>query len=289
MAQLATFWSGPLSPLERACLTSFVQRGHDVAVYSYEAHEPLAGVRFPPAGDILDKAFMARFPTAGRPNVAHFADYFRLLMMRATGETWIDCDVFCLEDDSVDWQRDILVRESSGLVINCVLRIADPALLEDAIRRTEALLDRDLPWAATQNVLPQAIAATAPAMSLAPASLFSPLDANDWAWFLLPEKRDACEALCAQAHTVHIYNNILQKIGYLKSALPPRGSYLRALIEDRGLAAPFAGEYPPETVRALANNWVLRFNGADIGFRSLVKQVVPSIRRTAARYRARRS
>lgn len=285
MAKLATFWSGRLSPLEQACLTSFVQRGHDVAVYSYDEHEPIPGVTFPAADTVLDRRFIGRFLTNRRPNIAHFADYFRLLMMRSTGETWIDCDVFCLDDHEVDWQRDILVQEASGMIINCVLKIANPTLLDDAIRRTEALFDRDLPWAATQNILPQAIKTVAPTILLAPASRFSPVEADHWAWFLLPEHYQACEALCEQANTVHVYNNILQKIGYLKSALPPEGSYLRALIDACGLAHLFRGEYPAETVRTLQNNWLLRFSGAEIGFRSLMKQFVPSMRRTAARYR----
>jgi hypothetical protein len=291
MARLATFWSGPLTALERTCLTSFVRCGHEVAVYSYDGHPPLDRVAFRDAATLLPSAFLGRFRTDGRPNIAHFADYFRLVMMRRTGETWVDCDMFCRPagagDQAEVWDRDILVQEASGRIINCVLNITDDTLLGEATARVEALLDRDLPWAATQNILPSAIRAIGYGAPLTPARFFSPVEAGDWATFLLPEERERCAQVCEQACAVHVYNNILQKIGYLKEALPPEGSYLHALIVESGMAEAFTGIYPAETVRTLARNWRLRFNGEDVGFRSLARQLLPSLRRTVRRQRYR--
>ena len=111
--------------------------------------------------------------------------------------------------------------------------------------------------------------------------------ADDWYKLLLPEHEAECESSCLQARTVHLYNNILQKVGYLKSALPPAGSYLRRQLDDRGLGRFFQGEYTAETVRNLAENWRLRFSGDALGFGAVARQVVPSLRRTLARRRHR--
>jgi hypothetical protein len=83
-----------------------------------------------------------------------------------------------------------------------VLPISDRALLDEAIRLTETFLYKDVVWAATQNVIPRAMARTSYAGGIADASLFSPIDVDDWYRLLLPEHRDACIHLCANARTV---------------------------------------------------------------------------------------
>jgi hypothetical protein len=285
--QLATFWSGPLSPLEIACMLSFVDHGHTMTLYSFARHELPDTIEQKPADEIVDASFLRRFRTDGRPNIAHFADLFRLLLFKKTDCVWVDCDILCLASTSTIWSGDVIVQEAGGSIINCVLRISDRALLDEAIRLTETFLDKDVVWAATQNVLPRAMAQTSYAGGIVDASLFSPIDVDDWYRLLLPEHRDACIRLCANAHTVHLYNNVLQKVGYLKSALPPPGSYLRILLEERGVASLFAGAYDEETIRALAANWQFRFSGNAIGFGALTRQIVPSLRRTFSRRRFR--
>jgi hypothetical protein len=283
--QLATFWSGPLSPLEIACMLSFVDNGHKMTLYSFGRYELPDTIQQKPADEIADASLLQRFRTNGRPNIAHFADLFRLLLFKKTDHVWVDCDLICM--DNTAWAADLIVKEAGDSIINCVLRISDRALLDEAIRLTEALLDKDVVWAATQNVIPRAIERTSYAGGFADANLFSPIDVDDWHRLLLPEYRDVCARLCARAHTVHLFNNVLQKVGYLKSALPPPGSYLRILLEDHGVVPLFTGAYDEETVRALATNWQLRFSGNAIGFGALTRQIVPSLRRTLSRRRFR--
>jgi hypothetical protein len=281
MMQLATFWSGPLSPLEIACMLSFVDNGHKMTLYSFGRYELPDTIKQKPADEIADVSLLQRFRTNGQPNIAHFADLFRLLLFKKTDSVWVDCDMLSMDDS--EWSGDVIVKEAGDSIINCVLRISDRVLLDEAIRLTESLLDKDVVWAATQNVIPRAMARTSYAGVTADASLFSPIDVDDWSTLLLPEYRDVCARLCASAHTVHLYNNVLQKVGYLKSALPPPGSYLRNLIEERDVASLFAGAYDEETLRALVENWQLRFSGNAIGFGALTRQIVPSLRRTFSR------
>jgi hypothetical protein len=54
MATLQTFHTGrPLNLWERCCLTSFIDRGHTVVLYSYEPLALPPGVRSAPAEDVI--------------------------------------------------------------------------------------------------------------------------------------------------------------------------------------------------------------------------------------------
>ncbi|MFO1150483.1 MAG: hypothetical protein U1E62_19050 [Alsobacter sp.] len=258
-----------------------------MVVYSYESFALPAGIELRPAGDILDASLQGRFRTDGRPNVAHFADLFRLAMLKATGRIWIDADVLCLERGAGDWPEEVIVRLRDGRVINCVLSITDKTVLDQALAATERLMDRDLSWAATQNVLPGVLRHTGYGGTLAPVSDYCPIDVDDWAKPLLPEDAPECARLCREARTLHLYNNVLQKVGYLKSALPPPGSYLRHLLDEMRLSPLFSGEYSAETVRNLSMNWRLRFSGEALGVGAVARQFVPSVRRTISRWRHR--
>jgi hypothetical protein len=284
---LATFWSGPLSPLELSCMLSFVNHGHTMTLYSFSHYDLPDTIRQKPANEITDMSFIDRFRTNRQPNIAHFADFFRLQLFRKTDHIWIDCDVLSLESTGAQWADNVIVQETRGSIINCVLRICDRRLLDEAIRMTEALVDQDLVWAATQNVIPRAMLRTSYGGGVVDASLFCPIHVDEWYKFLLPEHCEECVHLCGNARRIHLYNNVLQKVGYLKSALPPAGSYLRRLLENQRVVSFFAGAYDAETVRALAANWQLRFSGNAIGFGALTRQIVPSLRRTLSRRRFR--
>ena len=282
MARLATFWSGPISPLEIACLLSFAESGHDVTIFSFDQLELPPQIIVRKADEIVNSTYVHRFRTDGRPNIAHFADYFRLLLSRSDDQIWIDSDVFCLDFKHSATDGDIIIDEGQRKVINCVLYIRDPDLLEEAIRLTEAMLDRDLPWAATQNIITRAMKTSNYKGHMSASATYCPVHFGDWYKLLLPEHFEECSSLCLDSQSVHIFNNILQKVGFLKSALPPSGSYMSYLLENRGYTSLFDGIYPADTVRSLVDGWNLRFSGEAIGLGSLVRQAFPSLRRTIA-------
>lgn len=283
MMEVATFWEGPVSALEKACLLSFVNQGYDVTFYSFSEPTLDTGIKWRSAADILERDYLPRFITNGKPNIAHFADLFRLVLFQKTNAAWIDCDVISLGKHSSPWPAQVLVKEGNEHIINCVLRINDAKTLDEAVRLTKEFMDRDVPWAATQYVIPKALAFSGQRPALSPASEFSPLGADEWAKFLLPEHYDECTERAANARTLHLFNNILQKVGYHKDVAPPEGSYLHAILQDQGLLGLFTGIYPADTVRNLAEGWALRFSARQAGFGALVRELVPSFRRTLAR------
>jgi hypothetical protein len=177
----------------------------------------------------------------------------------------------------------VLVSEGNDHVINCVLRINNAKALGEAVRLTKEFLDRDVPWAATQYVIPKALNFSGQQPGLSLASEFSPLDADEWFKFLLPEFRDECMERAADARTIHLFNNILQKVGYHKDVAPPVGSYLHTVLQADDLLGHFTGVYSADTVRNLAEGWALRFSARQAGFGAIVRELLPSFRRTMAR------
>jgi hypothetical protein len=281
--ELATFWEGPVSALEKACLLSFTNRGHSVTFYSFTQQHLDPAIKWRPAGDILDASYLPRFLTDGKPNIASFSDLFRVVLFQKTDAIWIDCDVLATGQNTTPWPEEVLVKEGDKHIISCVLRINDQKKLVDIVRATDAFLDRDVPWAAMQYVVPKVLFTPGSNHVISPESEFCPFGADEWFKLLLPEYKDECVARAASARTLHLYNNILQKVGYHKDVAPPKDSYLHAVLAEEQLLNLFTGIYSAETVRNLSEGWSLRFSARQAGFGALARQLVPSMRRTLAR------
>jgi hypothetical protein len=285
MSKFATFWMGKLSPYEHASLLSFVDFGHEVTLFSYET---IPGV--PPqiiqrnANDIVDRSYVDRFITDGKRNIAAFSDYFRYQMFKKENICWIDADVFMLKSFEVPKSENFLVEEGRNKVCNALLNInPNSKELDEIIRKCEAMLDRDLPWGALQSANGKAFASGTPGFKMKSHLEYMPVECDDFYKYLLPEHCEEVETLTKEAKSIHLYNNILDKIGYHKWALPPNGSYLNKILRESSVADKFFDTYPVETVRVLTDGWKLRFSGEAIGFGTVIKQFIPSAIRTARR------
>lgn len=92
---ICSFWHGSLSWLERLCIASFLAQGHAFHLYAYERPEGLPeGCVWRDAAEIAPRDGM--FFYKGDRSPAVFADYFRLLLMKAGAGIWADCDMLCL-------------------------------------------------------------------------------------------------------------------------------------------------------------------------------------------------
>ena len=121
------------------------------------------------------------------------------------------------------------------------------------------------------------------------ADAYMPFHHSEFYKYLLPEYYEECERACRKAYTIHLYNNIWDKIGYYKDLLPPEGSYLHSLLRDSPAAGQFKGIYPASVVRALAEGWHLRFSGEALSVGPLLRQLLPSALRTVKRIAAQYS
>ncbi len=284
----ATFWAGNALPTyEAACLRSFAARGYKIALYSFDK---LAGV--PEEVELLDASAIAppeslrRFLYNGKPNLSHFSDYFRYRMFRETDFIWTDTDMLLLAPITVPLGRVILAQERADSINNGFMRLdsAGPELGR-VILEAEALMDKDMPWGATGPRLLSRFFRDSPAMRdvFAP-QFFFPITHDDFWKPFLPEFRAECEAMCANAFTVHLWNNIVDRMGVWKSMAPPVGSFLYKQFEQDGSLSLFRDVYPEGVMRQMVENWRMRKDGGDLGIAKLSRQIVPSILRTARHY-----
>ncbi len=280
----ATFWAGKqLSAFEVACLRSFVIRGHSIALYSFEGVENAPeGVALLDASAIAPRDTLDRFLYAGETNYAHFADYFRYLLFRETDLIWVDTDILLIRPVHAPLKRMVLGLERPGSLNNAVMRLdnAGPEL-DRVIGEAAAAMGRDLHWGEIGPRLVSKVYGQAFLLGDAFApKFFYPIAHDDFWKVLLPEHLDECERLCADAFTVHLWNNILERLGVWKMLAPPEGSFLHRRFDADGSLPFFSDIYPERVMRSMIENWRLRKDGGDLGIAKLSRQVVPSVFRT---------
>lgn len=132
MPPLATLWIGDrLSWLEQLCLTSFVDAGHVVRLYSYGPIEGVPeGVLQCTANDVLPATDFLRHERTGSPAI--HADLFRLHLMKKTPCLWIDADMLCWRP-FINLGAYVFGWEKPGIVCNAVLRLPENSPTLDAL------------------------------------------------------------------------------------------------------------------------------------------------------------
>lgn len=286
--RFATFWRGELSPLEIACIRSFSRAGYPVTLYSYEPINGLPpGVSSRNAELIVPEDCLPRFIFAGKPNLSHFTDYFRYRLFQATDEIWVDTDVLLVRDFTEPLPSTILAREDQPVICGAFMRIAgDDPNLQSLVSATEALMDRDLLWGQTGPLLLTKELGRDTLMRRAlPASRFYAIGFGDFWKVFLPEHRAECIERTRESWAVHLWNNIVDNLGYWKKLAPPEGSFLHQKLKENDALDLFTDIYPEKVMRKMVENFLLRKSGEDLGIKQLLTQVAPSVRRTIRHYR----
>lgn len=283
--RFAAFWAGErLSPFELACLESFSLRNYDTVLYSYNniGHLP-AGVVLRDAREILSADFLDKFRYDGRPNMSHFSDLFRYELFSKTSQIWIDTDVLLFRNIDIELGASVLTREHQGTICGAIMRIDsnDPRLAL-CVEKTKALSEVDLTWGQTGPTLLSNVFSRSELESRSHRpELFYPISHDAFWKTFLPEYADECEQACAEAFTIHLWNNIVDRMGVWKDMAPPVGSFLYRRFKADGTLSYFKDTYPVGVIRQMAENWILRQSGGAVGILGLSRQILPSIMRTA--------
>ncbi|ACB23176.1 hypothetical protein Mrad2831_1169 [Methylobacterium radiotolerans JCM 2831] len=287
MITFATFWHGsPLSAFEQACLCSVVRRGYSVTVYSYHNLGTLPGeLKAGDASEIAPQDMVQRFIYDGRPNLSHFSDFFRYNLFDRTSHIWIDADMLMLRPLDFEVATEIIAMESPTSICGAIMRLNPGEKLDLILNKIDKAKDRDLIWGETGPRLLTEIFGEQSIRKVAhPPNDFFPISHNDFWRVFLPSERDWCESRCKESFSVHLWNNIVDRLGIWKRIAPPAGSWLAARYEADGTAGMFDASYPPEVMRRMIDNWILRKSGDDLGIKSVARQFVPSLRRSARSY-----
>jgi hypothetical protein len=141
--------------LERLCVRSMREAGHDITVYSTDPEallrEGLGATQIHPAGDVIADDHSAHRYRQARA-FHHFADVFRLELVRQDKGVWVDLD--CLMLKAITPKDDYLFgRFNAEWLNNAVLMMPkDSAMLADYYAGITAVPFR-MPWSTPQRRL----------------------------------------------------------------------------------------------------------------------------------------
>jgi hypothetical protein len=282
----ATFWAGEGFPAyEAACLSSFVRHGYEMAVYSFDEISNLPpGVELRPAGEIVEERFVHAFLIKGKPSLSHFSDLFRYRLFQKTQATWVDSDMYLLRPFDIELPTTLLAREDAQALCGAIMRLdqANPALGQ-LVDKTEAVAGRNLVWGQTgPRLLTSVFGADVMARSYGPEQFF-PIHYDEFWKVFLPEYQAECAALCEKAYTLHLWNNIVTKVGVWKDVLPPKGSYLERLFVEDGMEHLFQGTFPASAMHHVIDNYRMRLSGNFNDVTKLAQLALPGIKRRTVR------
>lgn len=100
-----SLWVGELSRLERLCVQSFIDHGHEFHLYVYDNVKDIpANVVVKDANKILLKERI--YINKDQQSIAQFSDWFRYELLAKRGGFWVDMDLLCLRP--LDFESDIV-------------------------------------------------------------------------------------------------------------------------------------------------------------------------------------
>ena len=247
-----TFWHGPeLSPLQWACLRSFIVRGHRLRLFSYQPVRVPDGVEREDASRVLPPAELFEF----HGSASSFSNLFRYELLLEEGGWWVDADVYCLREDLPEC-RYAWAREDDDFINGAILKFpaGDPSLA--AIHSAARRIGRDV---AIQG-------------QLGPRLLTEHLSGRDWSghfgstrafypihWLeahrLWTRDDEAyVRTKCEESSFVHLWGMMFRYFGIDPGLAAPEGSFLHHIQERAGFPRPLRlldTETEGQTVRAI--------------------------------------
>lgn len=224
---LFTFWhSEPLSPYQLLCLRSFVDSGHHVTVFAYDANLALpTWLARREASEILPPARVLR------NQVAHI-NLFRYALLHQLGGWWVDPDLISLKPDLPQEQLFFAASGERDLVSLGMIKFpSGHPILNIAIERAAAA---DVgSWAQSGSPLFTSlldrhglIQHTRPAEEACPVS-----------WFELeiifdPLRAEEVRRRCTSSYVLDLHHEVWRGAGIPQRFAAPEGSFLDMLARQ---------------------------------------------------------
>lgn len=246
-----TLWHGQsLGPYQLMCLRSFIDRGHRVEVFSYDATLELPRwLTRRNAGDILDADRVIRYLPEQERFAIH-ANLFRCALLYRLGGWWIDPDVVLLGDALPADGLFVGGPNEFGVVSTAAMKFpaAHPALA-DALQRIapfeESVADWDKSGAPvlTQILGGQSVARLAGPEAANPISWFEVLSLFD------PAQADDVTRQCAGKPFLDLHHDVWLRAGIPGYLGPPQESFLDRLLQRHNIGFQFAEQMEFADVR----------------------------------------
>jgi hypothetical protein len=228
-----------MGPYQLLCLRSFVDRGHQVEVFTYDSQLHLPGwIERRNAAEILPKDKILR-PMGER--FAIHAKLFRYALLAMRGGWWIDPDVILLNHDLPKGEVFVAGPDAFGLASTGLLRFPrGHRLVKMAMDQTLAFGEAIAGWEASGAAL---LTDLVKQDGLAPDFRSRP-PLGPVSWFEVPalfdpSQREKLEALCRGADILQLHDDVWRRSGLPQRLGPPRGSFLDRLFERHDIDAGF--------------------------------------------------
>lgn len=241
---------GELGQFERLSLSTFVTRGFEVNLFSYDPGlVPPRGVLLRDADDIAKKETV--FENFDKPGTfAAFSNIFRYLLLRSQDTTWIDVDVVALKD-SLPAGDYLFGWESRDFLNGAVLRApGNSPIVKFWIDSATSIPANQVKWG---QLGPRLISKGVREFGLEnyalPREILYPVPYHQ-VWKLFdPRQLPWVMRTLKGSSTLHLWNEAL-RTGPAKLLRPPKGSYLDFLFESH--------EVEPDSEERLSLDWVRR-------------------------------
>ncbi|PSL21507.1 alpha 1,4-glycosyltransferase [Dyadobacter jiangsuensis] len=186
-----SLWIEPLiGDLQLLCLTSFIQKGVKVHLYTYTNILNLPdGVDVFDANEIVDRSCIFRDVVN---SYATFSDWFRIKLLHEKGGWWVDCDVFCVRPFDVDVPYVFATEvfdyygEKNLRICNAVIKMPKGSrlgelVLLDILERLERDVPEEIPWTEIgAKILDSHIASLGLTAYIVSSEVFCPIDYENY-------------------------------------------------------------------------------------------------------------
>jgi hypothetical protein len=223
------FWHGAaLSPLHWACLSSFIERGHRLRLFSYRDLDVPKGVILEDARKIMSDKELFEFENS----FSAFSNIFRYKVLLEQGGWWVDTDVLCLKEDIPDCTY-AWARQDEDSINGAVLRFpaGDPTLrkIHDAALK---IGKRVKVWGQIgPTLLTKFLAGRQFPGHYGTTHEFYPVHWLEPHLFWMRDGNDVVVHKCGNAPFLHLWGSMFSYYGIDIAASPPRGSFLQHIYE----------------------------------------------------------
>lgn len=233
------FWhGGKLTIFDLICLKSFLKNKFRVVVYSFEKLELPKKIINKDANLILDKNEYKKFIHAGRKGcLAAYSDKFRILLQNKNLGWWFDLDIICLKSSDeftkLEKNKDIIIGyEIPNKVNNAVLKINNKKIVNEILKKVEEI-GYKFPWGKIGPLLfGEYLKLNNYKNEIFSQRYFYPVNYKNIDVLFNPKKNKDAMKLTNKSFTLHLYNQVINRIGIPKNILPPKNSYLyRTMIK----------------------------------------------------------
>src|ERR1700687_5641830 len=222
-----TFWhGGDLGPLEWACLSSFVEHGHKLRLFSYDPILVPAGVSHEDASVIMPRDTL--FSVDG--SVAAFSDLFRYQVILKCGEWWCDTDVYCISDE-IPYCQYAWAHQDCDTINGALLKFPahDPALQTIADAANQIGNTSTIWCELGPTLLTKHLSEAAYPFHLGQRRLFYPIHWLESFFFWLPGMHATVMKRSEDALFIHLWTSTFPRMGIDTRMQPPERSFLDAI------------------------------------------------------------